>query len=90
MRLQRADIKARAVFPIVTNLGPLDHARLDFESSPLDARIMVPAAYPPFFGIGISGYRASLTVSAAAFPETRRQVNEILDSMLDELPGSFG
>jgi NRPS condensation-like uncharacterized protein len=90
MRLQRADIKARAVFPIVTNLGPLDHARLDFESSPLDARIMVPAAYPPFFGIGISGYRDSLTVSAAAFPETRRQVNEILDSMLDELPGSFG
>jgi len=87
MRLQRADIKAGAVFPIVTNLGPLDHTRLDFESSPIDARIMVPAAYPPFFGIGISGYRDSLTVSAAAFPETRRKVNEILDSMLDELPG---
>jgi NRPS condensation-like uncharacterized protein len=85
-KLQEKDIKSRAIFPMFTNLGPIAPDRLRFDSPPVEARIMVPAGYPPFFGIGISGYNGGLTVSAAAFPETREKVNAILDSMLAELP----
>jgi len=86
LKQQEKDIRNKMIFPMITNLGPIDEEQLCFETPPVHARIMVPAVYPPFFGIGVSGFKNGLTVTAAAYPETRHKVDEILDAMLDELP----
>lgn len=70
---------------MITNLGPIDEEQLRFETVPSQAQVMVPAVYPPFFGIGVSGFREGLTVSASAYPGTRTRVNGILDAVLEEL-----
>lgn len=85
VRRQEGDIRAGRVFPAITNLGPIDEEQLRFETTPSQAQVMVPAVLPPFFGIGVSGYREGLTVSAAAYPGTGNRVNGILDAMMEEV-----
>lgn len=86
MQQHLKDQKNHAIFPIFTNLGPIDPQRLVFEQKPADVWVVVPAAFPPYFGIGLSGYEGSLTICAAAFPGSREVVDAILDYMLAELP----
>lgn len=82
----KKDIHDRAVFPMFTNMGTVDKALLAFDVPPKAAAIIGPADYPPFFGIGMSGYDGTLTLAAAGYPETKDKVQKILEDMIAELP----
>ncbi len=78
--------KNKTVFPIFTNLGPVGPDGLVFERPACRAWIVPPAGFPPFYGVGLSGYNGWLTVSTASFPSTRAMVGEMLDRLENELP----
>ncbi len=86
-RMQERDIRDMALFPVFTNMGCIERDHLVFGRAPVDAREFVPAAFPPCFGIGMSGFDGTLTISSAAFPATVERVDKILEEMLDVLPG---
>jgi len=75
------EIQRGMLFPILTNMGPLDPDLLTFDSQPIDAKLIVPAAIPPFFGIGVSGYKNTLTFTSAMYPGTRQKVLSLMRSM---------
>ncbi|MCP4345970.1 MAG: hypothetical protein GY795_10650 [Desulfobacterales bacterium] len=79
-------LKNKAIFPIFTNLGPIEEQYLVFDEKPDSACIIAPAGYPPFFGFGISGYSGSLTLTAGTFSSSRNKIEKIFDTMLEELP----
>ena len=81
------DIANQALIPLFTNLGPIDEKRLVFDEKPTQAWVIVPTAFPPFFGAGISGYLGSLTLSGGASPTSLDTIESIFDKMLEELPG---
>jgi len=71
---------------ILTNMGPINYNRLDFDGPPLSARLLLPPVIPPMFGMGISGYRDTLTLSTCSYTATGIDFNDIIDSILAELP----
>ncbi len=78
--------KNKTVFPIFTNLGPMGPDGLVFDRPATRAWIIPPAGFPPFCGVGLSGYNGWLTVSSASFPSTLAMVGEMLDRLVNELP----
>ena len=80
--------RSRNMAPALTNLGPIDADRLDFGGfQPAAAEVLVPPTCPPFFAIGLSGYKNSLTVSigyyaSAISPDDIRRLFNKLDSVL--------
>ena len=68
------------IFPIFTNLGPVGPDGLVFDRPASRAWIIPPAGFPPFCGVGLSGYNGWLTVSTASFPSTRQMVGSMLAS----------
>ncbi len=73
--------------PAFTNLGALDPVALDFESVSLkSARIVVPAAAPPFFVCGVSGFKGAMTLSAGVSAIPLPQVEELFSLVDDQLP----
>lgn len=82
---QIVDMKEHAVFPLVTNLGEIDKKRVLFDVAPNAAYLIVPAAFPPYFGVGISGFDGTLTITTTAFPDTEVIVGEFMDMLLEEL-----
>ena len=79
-------VRAESVFPIFTNLGPIEDQRLVFDERPESACVIVPTGHPPFFAAGLSGYRGTLTLTAGTFAQTHRTVNRLFDIMVEELP----
>jgi len=79
-------IRNQSIFPIFTNLGPIDESRLVFDQKPIDATVLVPTGHPPFLGIGMSGYAGTLTLSAGTFKTTHDTIEKMFDIMLEELP----
>lgn len=82
----RRGIANHALVPLFTNLGPVDDARLAFDASPQEAWVIVPTGYPPFFGVGMSGYKGSLTLSVGALPTSRATIETVFDRMIEALP----
>lgn len=76
----------KTLFPIFTNLGPIEESRLVFDKQPTSVIVLVPTGFPPFFGLGMSGYKGTLTLSAGTFKSTRTTVENMLDIILAELP----
>ena len=77
-------------FPLATtNLGPIDPQTLCFgDVDILHAVIVVPAAHPPYFVVGVSGFGDTLTLSAG-FHEpamTVEKVNALYDRIEKQLP----
>jgi NRPS condensation-like uncharacterized protein len=79
------DMHDKAVFPIFTNLGEIDKDFIVFEKPPLAAHIIVPAGFPPYFGMGVSGYGGTLTITAAVYPRTKPIVEKMLNEMTIEI-----
>lgn len=82
---QLVDMKEHAVFPLVTNLGEIDKKRLLFDAAPHAAHLIVPAAFPPYFGIGISGFDGTLTITTVVFPDTEVIIGNFIDKLIEEL-----
>ncbi|MEW5734576.1 MAG: hypothetical protein AB1921_06960 [Thermodesulfobacteriota bacterium] len=74
--------------PGYTNLGVLEPDRLSFEGErPVQAFCVTPAARPPFFVLGFSGFSGTLTVSAGTFSSAMPagRVESLVDRMGQEL-----
>ncbi len=74
----------------LTNLGPIDEARLNFGDAPVSrAEVIVPPAVPPFSFFGLSGYRGSLTLSAGIYESSveRETIEDLFTRVEHELPG---
>ena len=70
--------------PALTNLGPVKVELLDFGGfCPAEAEVIVPATGPPFFAIGLSGYKGGLTISAGYYPSAIKEKN--VDSLFQRL-----
>jgi NRPS condensation-like uncharacterized protein len=82
-------IKIGILPPDITNMGLIGSKQLDFGSVHVDrAFLTAGVAFPPFFGMGVSGYRDSLTLRAG-FCQSRifgSIMERFLDQMLCELP----
>ncbi len=75
--------------PVLTNMGPIDHGRLDFGAPPLRAaHLIVPTSHPPGLIMGLSGYRGSITFSAGHFPSAlpSERLAALLEAIDEELP----
>ncbi len=75
--------------PSLTNMGPIDAERLDFDGMrPERAELIVPASIPPFFILGMSGYRDGISLSLgsrdSAVPPSK--VEELFRFIDQELP----
>jgi len=71
----------------LTNMGEVSPERVKFDSSPVEAHLLVPPVFPPLLGFGLSGYKGSLTLSAGVYqsstqPET---VSILVDRVISEL-----
>jgi hypothetical protein len=72
----------------LTNTGPIDPATVSFDGEPDRAWLMMMPLHPPLFGVGVSSYRGSLTLSAGEFPPamTRVTAASFFEALADELP----
>lgn len=76
--------------PVLSNLGVIDPAVVDFGSAVVeDVRMLGPVHFPPNVGMGVSTFREVMTVSliysdTAVSPRT---LERLLDAFLAELPG---
>ncbi len=68
--------------PSLTNMGPLDGRALALDGRlPSSAWLIVPAHTPPHVGVGVSGYRGGLTLTAAATPRFAPTMRLLFRSM---------
>jgi len=58
-------MRIRHVPPVMTHMGGIDERRLNFGNPGVAAvELIAPPCYPPFFGVGLSGFRNCLSLSA--------------------------
>jgi NRPS condensation-like uncharacterized protein len=72
----------------LTNMGKIQPEQVSFGFPPVEARLLVPPVFPPFLGLGLSGYAGSLALSAGVFPSSSQKevVCQLLERTLSELP----
>jgi len=80
--------KNNSFAPSLTNMGPIDAARLAFEPPLRRAYLIVPLIFPPVFGAGISGFRDTLTLTGGfcASGTDPALIEELFDAWMGELP----
>jgi NRPS condensation-like uncharacterized protein len=77
----------RKFFPnALTNMGPISLGAVDFDGPARHARLLVPRMAPPLFGVGVSGFRGGLTLSAGVTEGTRPAVAAFMDRWVDYWP----
>jgi NRPS condensation-like uncharacterized protein len=70
----------------ITNVGPIQPQAVSFGGPPLKAWFLPPVVYPPFFGIHLSGYSGSLTISSGFPQPILPLVEQFFDRLMAELP----
>jgi len=82
------DVIKKQNFPtVLTNMGPIDDDSITFGAlRPDRAFLLVPPIYPPMIGIGLSGCRGALTLSAGVPQSTAPLIEDLFDQILEELP----
>ena len=80
-------VRGRHFPPGLTNMGPLDPAALVFEAPPDHARLLVPPIHPPGLGVGLSGYRGGLSLSAGIYPSTGG--DRVAEGLFEAMIGEF-
>lgn len=68
-----------------TNMGTIDPAWVTFGSKPVKAHLLPPAAYPPYFVLGASGYNGELSLSISCYAIQRDLSSKFLDALVNEL-----
>jgi NRPS condensation-like uncharacterized protein len=85
-RLFRRGIEQRNQPNALTNMGPIAPEDVDFGVRPLSAWLLTPPINPPLFGVGLTGYAGTVTLSAGAPVPALPVVETFLDAMLAKLP----
>ncbi|MBI5527821.1 MAG: hypothetical protein HY897_15940 [Deltaproteobacteria bacterium] len=70
----------------LTNMGPIAPEDLDFGVRPVSAWLLTPPIHPPMFGMGLTGYSGTLTLSVGVPVAALPEVETFMDAMLKELP----
>lgn len=71
----------------LTNMGPILPENVTFDAAvPQAAFLIVPPIHPPLFGVGLSGYADTLTLSASTTAATLSAIDRFFDRLLQELP----
>lgn len=80
-------VKHRNFSDAFTNMGPIKPGDISFDGQcPSAAWLLAPAALPPLFAAGLSGYAGTLTISAGAPVPCMEIVDAFLDRAVAELP----
>ena len=86
-------MRIRHVPPVMTNMGGIDERRLNFGNLGVAAaELIAPPCYPPFFGVGLSGFRNCLSLSAGGSAEsdfvdrTQALFDRVARELLLEIP----
>lgn len=80
----------RLMAPSLTNMGRINEKALDFGHAACeDAFLLAPVVYAPVMGVGISGFRGTLTLSMGYTSPgfDPGQVKAFLKSVVEELEG---
>jgi NRPS condensation-like uncharacterized protein len=70
----------------LTNMGPIAPVDVDFGVRPTTAWLLTPPITPPLFGLGVTGYAGSLTLSAGAPELALPAIGAFIDRVLAALP----
>ena len=72
----------------LTNMGPIQEEDVTYDKPAARAWLTVPPMNPPLFGMGMTGYAGSLTLSIGTYKPvyTAAVVNQFYDRMLEQLP----
>jgi NRPS condensation-like uncharacterized protein len=87
-RMVRRQLRDRFTVPLFTNMGSLSPQSLSFAGTAVtDAYLTAPVAYPPYFTLGITSFRESLTLSigfclAGVCGEDVEQIARLIDTRL--------
>lgn len=90
LKVARRPIKTGNAPPVFSNLGIIDSEQLVFaDVAVTDAYLIGATFFPPFFGMALSTFRDSLTLSISFFKSTIKKsiVERFLDRIEYELPG---
>jgi len=58
---------------------------IDMGGAPETCHLLVPPIFPPSAGLGLSGYRGTLTFSVGAYAGTSERLSGFLDAIQHEL-----
>lgn len=70
----------------LTNLGPIAPGDVDFGVPPVRAWLLTPPINPPLFGLGLTGYAGTLTLSAGAPAGALPVIESFIDRIVAALP----
>ena len=68
-----------------TNMGAIDPNDVTFDAKPVEAVLLPPAGFPPFFLMGASGYDGALNLSITGYGVKKDVMENFLDDMVKEL-----
>jgi len=83
--VQRA-IDRGNIAPGLTNMGEIEVDAVTLDYPPDSARLIAPPYYPPYFLIGLSGYKGTLSLSSIVRPAHKDRVTRFLENVLSQLP----
>jgi len=78
--------QAGNIAPGLTNMGEIAIDAVTFDYPPDSARVIAPPYYPPYFLIGLSGYKDTLSLSSVVLPSHKDRVIRFLESVISQLP----
>jgi NRPS condensation-like uncharacterized protein len=69
-----------------TNMGIIDPETVIFDGRPVEARLLPPPVYPPWFMLGISTFKGVISLSAGIYSDQGEYVEQFLKAMEAEFP----
>lgn len=72
--------------PAFTNMGIIDPGKVIFDEKPIEAHLLPPPVYPPWFMLGISSFEGVISLSAGIYSTQSQYVEYLLKTMDTELP----
>jgi NRPS condensation-like uncharacterized protein len=86
-RIMKITVKHRNFSDAFTNMGRIVPEDITFQGqSPAAAWLLTPAAYPPLFAFGMSGFAKTITLSSGAPAPCLGIAEAVLDGIIAELP----
>jgi len=83
--VQRA-INKNNIAPGFTNMGEIAIDAVTFDHPPDSAWLFAPPYYPPYFLIGLSGYKRTLSLSSVVRPSHNDKVIRFFENVISQLP----
>ena len=83
--VQRA-INRNNIAPGLTNMGEIATDAVTFDFPPDSAWLFAPPYHPPYFLIGLSGYKGTLSLSSVVRSSHKDKVIQLFENVISQLP----